>query len=101
MKSLCLIMQIVKQLYLKLIPLVTGFRMEQGGGGTHTESHLTLCEGLKMMVVLMCRTEDSCVALGMLVRTSDSYRYSYVFPGTKENLCVSGQVFAHCISLLS
>ena len=43
-----LIMQIVEQLYLKLIPLVTGFRMEQGGGGTHTESHLTLCEGLKM-----------------------------------------------------
>ena len=31
----------------KLIGFVTSFKIEQGGGGTHTESHLTLCEGLK------------------------------------------------------
>ena len=31
----------------RAIGLVTGFSIEQGGWSTHTESHLTLCEGFK------------------------------------------------------
>ena len=38
--------------------------------------------------MLMCRTEDSSVALGMLVRTSDSYWYSYVFSRDERKISV-------------